>query len=564
MYRFFLCFILLCFTQNSFAQVNLREYVGLISVADHPDLIAFVDKIKTGLLYSDGPLWAEEDAEDRTLKIPPYEHPVGSGFLFKANDGNTYILTNWHVIMYSWSYSITFEHSLGEVTVYSNLTLIAADEEIDLALLAFDPDNAPEREGLSLLDRPIREGEEVFSAGFPALGNQPVWQFSRGQISNAQVMLPKRPWDEDDQTVEGPFIQHTSPVDPGNSGGPLLVADTSSPLGYLVVGVNARSAFFRQAANYSIPVDAVQVFMHQAFHPVRDRRAERQKLDQRLEAAIKDWEGGFFDLFDWLSYQSYLDNAEYAYYRAVVKDRINGNFGRYPTYILMWALEELAYESLPFSFGSRNADISILRIEAEGDGYKVNFLISGRVITTSWVLEQGAWRIASVGRINGDKTRIAAAERSYNNQRGLRSGYWAYDGIFFEGGYGFVLDRDTVFYGAFGSGYGGLRFFYADSSYWQLEIFSQVYLKPLRFGVFALETNYGLGMGIKVLEKINNDDSGLRFGISPQLGIELTSSLIRGLYLGANYQYNLYYRNSADANNTKHLFVFLSGYRFGE
>ena len=562
MKRILLCVIAMNILAGAFAQApsgvdSIRDYVGLVSIADHPELIAFVNKIKDEL--------KEESSDKPVPKEMPYERPVGSGFLVKAQNGNTYILTNWHVISFGWDFSITFERSLDQRTVYSGLVLLAADEDLDLALLAFAPGNRPDREGLPLLERRVWEGEEVYSAGFPALGKDPVWQLGRGQISNSQVMLHKYYDDDEDDTMEGPFIQHTSQVDPGNSGGPLLIADPSSPAGFTVAGVNAKSARRRQAANYSIPADTVRGFLNQVFNPEKNTEAEEKKLEERLRVFLKELKENRVSIFDWITYSCFLDNIKYAYYHYSLKNRNFRFTTNHTMNSIMNTFYEMTRETIPYIDSKKKQETKIISVEKDKDAYRVIFGIPGKRETVSrWEMEHGTWRIASVGKIDGDKAKIAKAEKLYYNQENIRDGFIYYDSYAAEAGYAQVLDRGGAFYGALGTTSAGLRGIFADVYYWQVEIFGRGYFSPLRFNAFALETNISMGMGIKYLPKTNEDDSGLRFGISPSAGLQLTSSAIPGFYIGAAYQYNLYFRNADDENNTRHIFIFMAGYRFKE
>ena len=537
----------------------IRDYVGLIRVADHPGVIAFVDQIR-----------AEQEAEVRrggannprpgeAKKEAPYERPAGSGFLFRAEDGKTYILTNRHVTADAWSYSISFERSRGEKALYTGLSLVAADEEKDLALLAFAPGNSPEREGLLLLDRPVREGEEVFTAGFPVLGRETVWQFGRGQVSNSQVMLPR---DYENEEFDGPFIQHTGQTDSGNSGGPLLIPNPQSPGGYAVAGINARSADRRQAANYAIPMETVREFLAGVFGPPAAAEAERAALDRRLAELIRriryDTRPGGF-----LSYRCFVENAEYAYYTSMEDRYIYLN----PVQVIKIGLDELFAGSMPRKPG---AAIKVLSVEAAEylPQYEVIFQFKKKEVASTWILEDGKWRIASFGKLDGDKTRLVKAEKLYRYQWNIRDGEKQNYSFFLEGGYGYVLSRGPVFSGALGICSGGfytdigLRGFYADTEYWQVEIFPSFYSPHLRFGVLSVGLNVRPGVGFKKLPRVSGDDSGLRLGASFQAGFQITSSVIPGFYIGGAYQFNFYFRDSADQGSTRNLFIAAAGYRF--
>jgi len=81
-----------------------------------------------------------------------------------------------------------------------------------------------------------------------------LWQLGNGIISNRSVT----------QGLGGRFsyiIQHTAQIDGGNSGGPLLIRNTDSEIGYDVIGVNSWSARRREGTNFSIPTAEVMRFL---------------------------------------------------------------------------------------------------------------------------------------------------------------------------------------------------------------------------------------------------------------------------------------------------------------
>jgi hypothetical protein len=173
------------FAQNPEPYADIRDYVGLISVADHPDIITFVEKINAETAKDQKEEQQNSKSRSSPEKKPPYERPAGSGFLVRGEDGKIYVMTNCHVISDAWNFSITFEKAGGEKTLYP-VILIASDEKKDLALLAFAEDNKPDREGLSFLDRPVREGEtaETVAAQNPQ-ANAPAASNTRVAITIA-------------------------------------------------------------------------------------------------------------------------------------------------------------------------------------------------------------------------------------------------------------------------------------------------------------------------------------------------------------------------------------------
>ncbi|MDR3311802.1 MAG: serine protease, partial [Spirochaetaceae bacterium] len=238
----------------------------------------------------------------------------GTGFVYVAPDGANYLITNHHVIAQADKLSVTFEKLDGAKTTYDRLRVIAADEDIDIALLAFADDVRPFPAGLSFVSAPAEEGSDVYAAGFPGLGNAAVWQFSRGMVSNAAVRLPVEDDEDVPEAALGPYIQHTAQIDPGNSGGPLLIQREGVAAGYAVAGINTLSARRRQAANYAISVNRAQEFITQALVPA-DPVKDRAKLDAQLESFIKGLGAPktvYPHIARYLSNACTASNAEYA------------------------------------------------------------------------------------------------------------------------------------------------------------------------------------------------------------------------------------------------------------
>ncbi|MDR1250508.1 MAG: serine protease, partial [Treponema sp.] len=290
-----------CFGQTE----GLRDYVGLINQSFHPDIVSYLGKFRTE--------FEQRGNKDAARGIDNYlKGGSGTGFIYVAPDGANYIITNHHVITQAYDISVTFEKQDGLKVKYEGLRIVAADEDLDIALLAFPRGGRPFAGGLAFLDRPVNEGEDVYSAGFPALGTASLWQLGRGMVSNAHVEFPEDDRDEKSR-IMGPYIQHTAQVDPGNSGGPLLVPVPGLPAGYAVAGINTLSARFRQAANFSIPTDRIKAFLDSAL--ISKPEDERRRLDARLNAFIDGLAAprAVYDhIARYLSNACTAENAEYA------------------------------------------------------------------------------------------------------------------------------------------------------------------------------------------------------------------------------------------------------------
>lgn len=174
----------------------------------------------------------------------------GSGFIWYAPDGKPYIVTNRHVVSNYENVNLSFENEDGSVSEFKNMKIVYIDDDVDFALVAL-PDSF-KKDGLVFSTKKLTDGEDVFSAGFPGLAGEPSWQLGKGVVSNSSAKI-KELLNPQISTI----IQHTAQIDGGNSGGPLLVKDSSVKAGYKVCGVNTWRATSRQNTNFSIPVSCI-------------------------------------------------------------------------------------------------------------------------------------------------------------------------------------------------------------------------------------------------------------------------------------------------------------------
>lgn len=187
-------------------------------------------------------------AGNKNSTIEPEEAAVGSGVLFTP-DG--YILTNDHVI-----------HGAGQLRIIltdgSSISAekIGSDPATDLAVIRADASQLP----FSALGDSSRlvPGQLVIAIGNP-LGYQST--VSTGVISALGRTLRSR----DGRLIES-IIQHTAPLNPGNSGGP-VVDSTGS-----VAGINTAIIFMAQGIGFAIPANTAQWVVSQLLTHGRVRR----------------------------------------------------------------------------------------------------------------------------------------------------------------------------------------------------------------------------------------------------------------------------------------------------
>lgn len=195
----------------------------------------------------------------------------GSGVVVE-DQGHKFILTNRHVTGYAQTATIVFQLHDKNVR-YEHCKVIGSSLISDLAAIEL-PDDCPQVP-LPLSTTVIDDGLSIVAAGFPGLGTKASWQMTQGIISNASM----RHEDLGNQTL----IQHTAPIDPGSSGGPLLVKENGK---YHIAGINTWKAVDRENVGIAIPVTDVATFLYELDTP---DQTDQQVLAQLENRTAEEW-----------------------------------------------------------------------------------------------------------------------------------------------------------------------------------------------------------------------------------------------------------------------------------
>ncbi|MDE5581752.1 MAG: serine protease [Treponemataceae bacterium] len=123
-----LAVLLSLFTMNAHSQI--RSQVGIVRGQFSQDFTSKMESCREKIRGTGYTTYAK--AIDAYLA-----GGFGSGFVYAADDGTTYVLTNRHVIMEADKASIEFESSDGKSEIYEDLAVVAMNEDIDVAILAF-------------------------------------------------------------------------------------------------------------------------------------------------------------------------------------------------------------------------------------------------------------------------------------------------------------------------------------------------------------------------------------------------------------------------------------------
>ena len=211
-----------------------------------------------------GPAVVSISAGSRSGQRSTEQTGAGSGVVI-APDG--YILTNDHVV----HNAKTLKVGLTDGTRLS-AALIGKDPATDLAVIRASASYLP----ASILGESdmLRAGQLVIAMGNP-------FGFQSTVSSGVVSALGRALRSTEGRLIEN-IIQHTAPLNPGNSGGPLV--DSSGR----VVGINTAIIALAQGIGFAIPADTAKWVVSQILTHGRVRRgflgiaARQRPLDRRL------------------------------------------------------------------------------------------------------------------------------------------------------------------------------------------------------------------------------------------------------------------------------------------
>lgn len=201
---------------------------------------------------------------DESEKAPlPKSVSSGTGFYVSANG---YIVTNYHVV--ADAAKIEARDVTGKVHAAK---IVSIDASNDIALLKIDANTTP----LSILrSSGIKKGSEVFTLGYPVVGIQGQEQKATFGRINAL------------SGIQGDirYFQIDVPIQPGNSGGP-LISDDGSVIAIVTASLNQINVL---KATGSLPQSVNYAVKSEYFLPLLEFAQISTKTLQGKGGAIKD------------------------------------------------------------------------------------------------------------------------------------------------------------------------------------------------------------------------------------------------------------------------------------
>ena len=378
--------VLFLFALSIQAQNELRRKVVVVRPVLYDSSVDFL------LGFSD--LLMKEGYKEAARFLKDYaKGGFGTGFVYADSvTGKKYVITNRHVVALAQSVTIEFRDNERNVSSYKDCPVAIVDEDIDLAAIAL-PDNITVG-SLRFADETPTEGRDVFTAGYPGLGDNPSWQFGKGIVSNAHF------YDEELSKVGGNtiLIQHTAQIDAGSSGSPLLIQSATDKNEYLVAGINTWKAYARENANFAIPTADIRLFCKKY---LSSAHTAKDNIRQRAETFVGLAEQDYKEIVPFIAYDYIASVAPsqfdswYKSFPTNVRKDIMRQFKNNPIEGVRMALAYAVREKM------RTKKISIEPVDNNSDGNtaetaEVAMKCNGKPATSKWIKEQGQWRLTEL------------------------------------------------------------------------------------------------------------------------------------------------------------------------
>lgn len=471
-------FLFILFFVAAQAQKNsLREVVAIVRPVYSESTVTFLNS------FADRMSKQGYDSLSVQLKRYAKGNSFGSGFAYMSpTDSQTYILTNRHVVAQAQFVNVEFALEDQSVKSFTNCKIVSVDFENDLALISL-PQGVKLDRILNISPRKAEDAEDVFTAGYPGLGDKASWQLGKGIVSNSSIHMDE--WIPSKNSI----IQHTAQIDPGSSGGPLLRRNPSAPRGYEIVGMNTWKVSDRENANFSIQASVIQHFIDAYLKG--DNKLSKENLQKQAMDFIGVAKDGYKSILPYVSYEYIANISPSTFFelygsatpelKKVVKKQFENQYPMEAVRIIISSIisDKMSKKSLEFE--------SIENFSSTGS-VVVNMKEGTKIVKTTWISDQGLWRISDVASIKFGENKTVRIDRSYGYD-----GSFTYVKNFDMGHSGFsffeVLTQRTI------------KTFFTSG----LGIYSgKMYLEPTddsdvdSYSFWGLETTYGAQVPVKI------------------------------------------------------------------
>ena len=373
---------LLCFLTTIFSQESLRDMVCIVKLQQTEEVKKFYydygrELARFGFVKVGALLRAKESGG------------FGSGIVVLHNE-KYYVITNSHVVEHAHFVSLEFQTNSEIPLQFKDCKIVARNKDFDLALVEI-PENSGIKSGFTFSDTFIKEGADVWSAGFPALGNKPSWQLGKGIISNESV--------KDSAIINVNLeylIQHTAQVDAGSSGGALLVVSDKEECGYSIIGINTWKARARENANFAIPSKAVLAFLK-----VVQKKENTIDPQQQIETNTKNLiaigsEENYKSLLPFISENYIFSVPSFEFiemFTNASKDAKDAADDAFRNLVPFEAFRIIIADALSKSL--KKSDLEYIDVKEDSTKFVSTASIKGKTIEFEWNLETDNWLLTN-------------------------------------------------------------------------------------------------------------------------------------------------------------------------
>ncbi len=214
-------------------QINNSQMTSTVnsSLGENISLPQLFDQVRQSVVVVEG-LIQNRDFFGRVH----YTQVQGSGFIYNFA-GEMIILTNYHVVADTTSINVIFTNEKE-----NSASILGSNQYADLAVLSIDTTENEYKPLEIVSSSTLRVGDSVIVVGTP--------YGLEGSMSEGIVSALNRTLTTDEYSI-GNVIQTTAPLNPGNSGGPLLNYQGQ------VVGMVTAIAQESQGIGFAIPSDII-------------------------------------------------------------------------------------------------------------------------------------------------------------------------------------------------------------------------------------------------------------------------------------------------------------------
>jgi len=208
-----------------------------------------ITKIEKDVTVTDeGIADAVEKVYDSVIIVSTYkgdkQYSSGSGFVYKIDNNNAYVITNHHVIADGDNFKITYTD--GDVV---NATLLGGDQYADIAVLKVKTKEDIKAVDIGTTDS-LRIGDTTFTVGAP-LDNVYSWTVTRGIISGKERLVEVAVDSAYNSDYIMNVLQTDAAVNSGNSGGPLCNSN-GEVIGVISAKISSTGV---EGMGFAIPIE---------------------------------------------------------------------------------------------------------------------------------------------------------------------------------------------------------------------------------------------------------------------------------------------------------------------